>query len=35
MPLKIKQLPVSARPYEKLKLYGPSKLTDAELMAII
>ena len=35
MPLKIKQLPVSARPYEKLKLYGASKLTDAELIAII
>ena len=35
MSLKIKQLPESARPYEKLKLYGASKLTDAELMAII
>ena len=35
MPLKIKQLPISARPYEKLKLYGASNLTDAELIAII
>ena len=33
--LKIKQLPISARPYEKLKLYGASNLTDAELIAII
>ena len=35
MNLKIKQLPESERPYEKLEMYGPSKLSDSELLAII
>ena len=33
--MKIKQLPESERPYEKLELYGESKLSNAELLAII
>lgn len=35
MPLSMKELPVSERPYEKLKLYGSTKLSNAELLAII
>lgn len=35
MPLKMKDLPETERPYEKLKLYGPEKLSNAELLAII
>lgn len=35
MNLKMKQLPISERPYEKLELYGAEKLTNAELLAII
>lgn len=35
MPLKIKQLPESERPYEKLQIYGEKKLSNAELLAII
>lgn len=35
MPLKIKELPEAERPYEKLKMYGEEKLTNAELLAII
>ena len=35
MPLKMKQLPQSERPYEKLLMYGPKKLSNAELLAII
>lgn len=35
MPLKIKELPQAERPYEKLKMYGEEKLTNAELLAII
>lgn len=35
MPLKIKELPEIERPYEKLKMYGSEKLTNAELLAII
>ncbi len=35
MTIKIKQLPESERPYEKLELYGESKLSNAELLAII
>ncbi len=35
MPLKMKQLPKSERPYEKLLMYGPKKLSNAELLAII
>lgn len=33
--LKIKDLPVSERPYEKLEKYGPEMLSNAELLAII
>ena len=35
MSLKMKQLPKSERPYEKLLMYGPKKLSNAELLAII
>lgn len=35
MAIKIKQLPESERPYEKLELYGEKKLSNAELFAII
>ena len=35
MKLKIKELPISERPYEKLELYGPEKLSNSELLAII
>lgn len=35
MPLKMKQLPESERPYEKLEMYGPNMLSNAELLAII
>lgn len=35
MKLKMKELPISERPYEKLELYGPDKLSNAELLAII
>ena len=33
--MKIKELPQSERPYEKLELYGEKMLSDAELLAII
>lgn len=33
--LTVKELPISERPYEKLEKYGPSVLSDAELLAII
>lgn len=33
--MKIKQLPETERPYEKLELYGEKSLTNAELLAII
>ena len=33
--LKMKELPSSERPYEKLEMYGPSKLSNSELLAII
>lgn len=33
--MQIKKLPASERPYEKLELYGPEKLSNAELLAII
>jgi len=33
--IKIKELPISERPYEKLELYGEKALSDAELLAII
>lgn len=35
MPIKMKELPTSERPYEKLELYGEKTLTNAELLAII
>lgn len=35
MRLKMKELPISERPYEKLELYGPEVLSNAELLAII
>lgn len=35
MTLKMKELPEKERPYEKLKMYGAEKLTNAELLAII
>ena len=35
MKLKMKELPVSERPYEKLELYGPEMLSNSELLAII
>lgn len=35
MTIKIKQLPESERPYEKLELYGETRLSNAELLAII
>ena len=35
MSIKIKQLPISERPYEKLELYGEKALSNAELLAII
>ena len=33
--MKMKELPLSERPYEKLELYGAEKLSNAELLAII
>lgn len=33
--LKLKELPISERPYEKLEMYGSEKLSNAELLAII
>jgi DNA repair protein RadC len=33
--LKIKELPIGERPYEKLELYGEKILSNAELLAII
>ena len=33
--MKIKELPNSERPYEKLEMYGEKTLTNAELIAII
>lgn len=35
MTLKIKELPISERPYEKLERYGEKYLSNAELLAII
>ena len=35
MPIKMKQLPLSERPYEKLEMYGAHTLSNAELLAII
>lgn len=33
--MKIKDLPISERPYERLEKYGPEMLSEAELLAII
>ena len=33
--LKIKEMPVYERPYEKLEKYGANSLSDAELLGII
>ena len=33
--MKMKELPMSERPYEKLEMYGESTLSNAELIAII
>ncbi len=35
MTVKIKELPVTERPYEKLELYGEKMLSNSELLAII
>lgn len=35
MSLKMKELPASEQPYEKMELYGAKTLTDSELLAII
>ncbi len=35
MSIKIKELPISERPYEKLEIYGEKALSNAELLAII
>jgi len=35
MTIKIKQLPESERPYEKLEMYGEKMLSNSELLAII
>ena len=35
MNIKMKELPISERPYEKLKMYGPENLSNSELLAII
>ena len=35
MPIKLKELPISERPYEKLETYGEQTLSNSELLAII
>jgi len=35
MPIKMKELPISERPYEKLETYGEQTLSNSELLAII
>ena len=35
MNIKMKELPISERPYEKLKMYGAESLSNSELLAII
>ena len=35
MKIKMKELPISERPYEKLKTYGAETLTNSELLAIL
>ena len=33
--MKIKELPQSERPYEKLEMYSANRLSNAELLAIV
>ena len=33
--MKMKELPISERPYEKLEMYGEKSLSNSELLAII
>ena len=33
--MKMKELPLSERPYEKLEMYGETSLSNSELLAII
>ena len=35
MAIKMKELPISERPYEKMEMYGENALSNAELLAII
>ena len=35
MSIKIKETPISERPYEKLEMYGSKVLSNSELLAII
>lgn len=35
MSIKMKDMPITERPYEKLELYGADRLSNAELLAII
>ena len=35
MKIKMKEMPISERPYEKLEMYGEKALSNAELLAII
>ena len=35
MSIKLKKLPISERPYEKLQMYGETALSNSELLAII
>ena len=35
MNIKMKELPISERPYEKLEMYGEKELSNSELLAII
>lgn len=35
MSIKLKEVPISERPYEKLEMYGAENLTNSELLAII
>ena len=35
MSIKMKELPISERPYEKMEMYGANSLSNAELLAII
>lgn len=35
MSIKLKELPILERPYEKLELYGAERLTNSELLAIV